>query len=242
MYDLFLTEVRTIIKSKYEEIDNKVTILLGQRLDYRKRGLFLSNNYDVRYSFSGRFSDLRIWRGEISDEQIQSLSRCEDVVLRGVVLDWDIGKYNGNEVSILEYENTELCKTYPLKNLAIFNHGISHDDIKLLCKAVGDGELPTFGKTNTDRMTLYKELSDLYTSAVDEVNCKVSEYTNAEKRSLLEILLQSRSEESISNVTISASLNVLDNGTVDILGIGDIYFWSGVIEVSGGKEFVNEYS
>ena len=242
MYDLFLTEVRTIIKSKYEEIDNKVTILLGQRLDYRKRGLFSSKNYDVRYSFSGRFSDLRIWRGEISDEQIQSLSRCEDVVLRGVVLDWDIGKYNGNEVSILEYENTELCKTYPLKNLAIFNHGISHDDIKLLCKAVGDGELPTFGKTNTDRMTLYKELSDLYTSAVDEVNCKVSEYTNAEKRSLLEILLQSRSEESTSNVTISASLNVLDNGTVDILGIGDIYFWSGVIEVSGGKEFVNEYS
>ena len=123
MYDLFLTEVRTIIKSKYEEIDNKVTILLGQRLDYRKRGLFSSKNYDVRYSFSGRFSDLRIWRGEISDEQIQSLSRCEDVVLRGVVLDWDIGKYNGNEVSVLEYENTELCKTYPLKNLAIFNHG-----------------------------------------------------------------------------------------------------------------------
>ena len=74
MYELFLTEVRTIIKSKYEEIDNKVTILLGQRLDYRKRGLFSSKNYDVRYSFSGRFSDLRIWRGEISDEKIQSLS------------------------------------------------------------------------------------------------------------------------------------------------------------------------
>ena len=70
------------------------------------------------------------------------------------------------------------------------------------------------------------------------------------ERSLLELLLQSKSEEKKKdeekNVTISASLNVVDNegenNRLDILGVGDIYFWSGVIEVSGGNEFVNEYT
>ena len=222
---------------------------MGQKLDYRNRGLFSSKNYDVRNSFSGRYSDLRIWKGEISEEQIQSLSNCENVVSRGVVLDWDIGKYNGNEVSVLEYENSKLCQPSPLTKMAIFNHGISHDDVKLLCKAVGDGELPTFGKNNSERNRIYEELSLMYESAVDEVKCKVSEYTNAEKRNFLELLLEAKSEarkKNNDNVTISTSLNVLDKeenkDTIDILGIGDLYFWSGVIEVSGGNEFVNEYT
>jgi hypothetical protein len=247
---MLISETKTIIKSKYEEIDDKVTILLGQKLDYRNRGLFSSKTYDVQNSFSGRYSDLRIWKGEISEEQIQRLSNCENVVSRGVILDWDIGKYNGNEVNVLEYKNPELCKAYPLKNMAIFNHGISHNDIKLLCNTVGDGQLPTFGKSNEDRSKIYKEISELYEGVVDEVECKVSEYTNVEKRSLLELLLKSKLEEEKNdeenNVTVSASLNVLDsddeNNTLDILGVGDIYFWSGVIEVSGGNEFVNEYT
>ena len=245
--DWFL-ETKTIIKSKYEEIDDKVTILLGQKLDYRNRGLFSAQSYDVRSSFSGRYSDLRIWKGEISGEQIQSIANCEDVVSRGVVLDWDIGKYNGNGVSILEYKNSALCQSNPLKTLAIFNHGISHPDLKLLCKALGDGQLPTFGENNSDRSRIYKELSDLYESAVDEVNCKVSEYTNAEKRALLEYLLQSKSQKNqTKDVNISTSLNVLDDNEtddaiLDILGVNDTYFWSGIIEVSAGNEFVNEYN
>ena len=231
----FIPETKRIIKSKYEEIDDKVTILLGQKLDYRNRGLFSAKTYDVRYSFSGRYSDLRIWRGEINEEEIRRLSSCEDVALRGVVLDWDIGKYNGNEVSVLEYDNSKLCKSYP--NIAIFNHGISHNDMKLLCKTVGDGHLPTFGQNNSDRSKIYRQLSELYESAVDEVKCKVSEYTNAEKRSLLEFLIQSKIEqerEDNENLNISTSINVLENyenDTLDILGVGDTYFWSGVIEV-----------
>ena len=202
----------------------------------------------MRNSFSGRYSDLRIWKGEISEEQIQSLSNCEDVVTRGVVLDWDIGKYNGNDVSILEYKNSALCESNPLKNLAIFNHGITHPHLKLLCKALGDGQLPTFGKNNSERSRIYKELSDLYETAVEEVKCKVSEYTNAEKRALLEFLLQSKSQKNqTKDVNISASLNVLDDSENDDnilenLGVNDTYFWSGVIEVSGGSEFVNEYT
>ena len=218
---------------------------MGQKLDYRNRGLFSPQNYDARYSFSGRYSDLRIWRGKISEEQIKSLSNCEEIVPRGVVLDWDIGKYNGNEVSIIEYQIFELCKSLPLSKMAIFNHGISHDEVKLLCQTVGDGRLPTFGKSNNERRKMYEELSSLYESAVDKVTCKVSEYTNAEKRNYIQLLLDASSKNTNKNVTLSASLNVMDeteNDTSNILAIGDLYFWSGVIEVSGGNEFVNEYS
>ena len=169
---MLISETKTIIKSKYEQIDDKVTILLGQKLDYRNRGLFSSKTHDERNSFSGRYSDLRIWKGEISEEQIESLSKCENIVSRGVILDWDIGKYNGNEVNVLEYKNSELCKAYPLKNMAILNHGISHNDIKLLCKTVGDGQLPTFGKSNEDRSNIYKEISELY----ENLSLKISEF------------------------------------------------------------------
>ena len=223
--------------------------MLGQKLDYRNRKE--PRDYDVINSFAGRYSDLTIWRGQVSEEQIKSLANCEDVITRGIVLDWNIDKYNGNEVDVLEYESSELCKSFPLKSIAIFNHGISHDEIKLICKAVGDGKLPTFGESNNERDQLYKELSELYESAVDKVTCRVSEYTNAEKRNLLRLLaekLRTETEalgEKGDNITISASLNVFgkeDNDSFDILGVGDIYFWSGIIEVSGGNEFVNEYS
>ena len=48
--------------------------------------------------------------------------------------------------------------------------------------------------------------------------------------------------QKIINCTFYEVLDKEENKTVDILGIGDLYFWSGVIEVSGGNEFVNEYS
>ena len=104
---LYFAETKTIIKSKYEQIDDQVTILLGQKLNYQKRK-DQQRSYDVTNSFAGRYASLTIWRGQISEEQIEKMANCEEIISRGIVLDWDIGKYNGNDVDVLEYQSSKL--------------------------------------------------------------------------------------------------------------------------------------
>ena len=53
-------------------------------------------------SFCGRYSDVTMWKGELTEEAMTSLANCERIVTRGVVFDWSIGNYDGNEVDVIQ--------------------------------------------------------------------------------------------------------------------------------------------
>lgn len=85
-------------KKTFVEIPRSSRLVLGQKRD--SSGLA----FDASQSFSGRVADLSLWRGELVQDEIQSLARCERISTRGIVLDWEVDDYERSDVRVEEVQ------------------------------------------------------------------------------------------------------------------------------------------
>ena len=76
------SEMKTIIKSSYEPLPRDINVLLGQKIDNSK------NEFIPEESFCGRYAEVTLYRGELSEESIRSLANCETIINRGQLVDW----------------------------------------------------------------------------------------------------------------------------------------------------------
>ena len=167
-------EMKTVIKSNYEEIPRYVDLILGQR--YRND----KSDFIPEESFSGRYAELMIYKEALSEDSIQSLSNCEVIINRNMVVDWFISSYEPyGAVSIEDVAKPNLCRKSPLANHALFNHGATHDYVKFICEKLG-GQLPTLGKNSSERQSIYQSLKRIFGSSASNSNCVVSEDLNTD--------------------------------------------------------------
>ena len=208
--------MKTIIKSNYIDIPRYVTVKLGQKIVKRSSDLIPEE------SFSGRYADVNMYRGELSENSIRSLSNCETIVNRGLLIDWFVSSYElVGDVQIEDVARSSICK----KNsaIAIFNHGLTHDQAKFICEKLG-GQLPTFGNSSNQRRDKYRELKDLFIKSVTNTSCIVSENTNTD-------------EAKNKDVTLSVEISVEDMTQ-------DVFFWTGITQdsIDDKEVFINEYT
>ena len=212
-----ISEMKTIIKSNYEEIPRYNNLVLGQK--YHR----LSNTPHIQEeSFSGRLADVVIFRDGLSQESIRLLSNCDTIINRKIILEWFVSSYDIiGDVIIEDVAKSSLCAKESVSDVAIFNHGTSHDYVKFICDKLG-GQLPTFGANVSERLDTYQELKNSYTDNVSNLTCLVSESMNTDKG---------------RDVTISTQLNILDEAP-------EVFFWTGIIEdTENDREvFINEYT
>ena len=205
--------MKTIIKSNYEEIPRFVTVKLGQKIYKNTRSELTDEE-----SFSGRYADVNIFRNVLSEDDIKSLSKCDVIANRGMLLDWFISSYETvGDVQFEDVARSTLCKR-PTP-VAIFNHGLKHDNAKFVCSKLG-GELPTFGNSSSTRRSEYEDLKKLFVGSVSKTTCLVSENMNTDNKNNRE-------------ATLTTTINVEDNTK-------DLYIWTGVTEED--DIFVNEYT
>ena len=91
---------------------------------------------------------------------------------------------------------SSLCKKQ--KSVAVFNHGLSHDENKFMCGKLG-GKLPTFGNTSLTRKKEYEELKDLFLNEVTNTTCLVSEDINTDRDVSLSTSINVENENTIGN-------------------------------------------
>ena len=95
--------------------------------------------------FSGRLADVAIYREALSFDSIKSLANCESISSRNLILDWFISSYQlKGDINVEDKSKSSFCKKNTLSDLALFNHGATHDYIKFMCEKLG-GQLPTLG-------------------------------------------------------------------------------------------------
>ena len=107
---------RIVSKRSFVEIPRRSRMVLGQRGSPN-----LLSKPEAESSFSGRISELALWREELVPEEIQRMarrdrhanfkktfavrffsSRCESISTRGVVLNWDVDDYERSQVIVEE--------------------------------------------------------------------------------------------------------------------------------------------
>lgn len=96
------TEANTVIKSSNVAFPSVLNVTLGQAL-----------SEEATASFSGRIADFGLWQGQLSQETIKSLANCEEVVNRGLLVDFDVDGWNRSQVSI-SFSSPILLLTFPL--------------------------------------------------------------------------------------------------------------------------------
>ena len=158
---------RIVPKSSFTEIDRGASLILGQRLDNSRV------EYDDEESFSGRYSEVELWRGELVTEEIKDLSNCRPVSTRGLLIEWNINAYDGSEVQRDEIELRQLCKDDKLRGRALFNQGAPYEHYRFICDKF-EGQLPTF-ESKRDRREQYKEIAALFEENFKNVSCQLNE-------------------------------------------------------------------
>ena len=134
------TELKTVIKSSYVALGPSFKLLLGQKLDSKKSDSKLKSGIDEfssDKSFSGRFTDVNMFRGILDDTSIENFANCRPVNGRSVIVDWNVNAFDGNEIDVEDLSTDELCSTKPAKQTAVFNHGTSHAQLRLACEKLG---------------------------------------------------------------------------------------------------------
>ena len=171
-------EMKTIIKSNYEDIPRFVTVVLGQRLENGRAGSISEE------SCSGRFADFTIYKGEVSSEDVKLMANCENLSAKSLILEWFVSSYEFvGDVTIEDVPKSSFCKEPALLNNAVFNHGLSHDYAKFVCQKLG-GELPTFEEDLSDRRRIYNDLKDSLLGPFPNFTCTVSEDSNTDGRDM----------------------------------------------------------
>ncbi|XP_059086853.1 uncharacterized protein LOC131883401 isoform X1 [Tigriopus californicus] len=167
----FIREVTKVVpKSSFVEIAQGATLLLGQKQDNSRK------EYDVERSFSGRYADLSFWRGQLVSEEIKALANCKSASNRGIIVDWDVSKYefDSNHVSVETYKNNDQpCSKANLHGRALFNYGAPRDNFKFLCDKL-DGQLPVF-KTQEERTKKYQAIKGLFLNTFDNFTCLLTD-------------------------------------------------------------------
>lgn len=120
----FFSVTRIVPKSTFIEIDRGARLILGQRQDSTRL------DFDPERSFSGRYTEVMLWRGELVLEEIKSLSNCKRVSTKGIILDWNINAFDGSQVDVEEVDLHDLCKPGSLRGKALFNIGASFDEFR----------------------------------------------------------------------------------------------------------------
>ena len=88
---------------------------------------------------------MAIYREALSFDSIKSLANCESISSRNLILDWFISSYQlKGDINVEDKSKSSFCKKNTLSDLALFNHGATHDYIKFMCEKLG-GQLPTLG-------------------------------------------------------------------------------------------------
>ena len=88
---------------------------------------------------------MTIYREALSFESIKSLANCESLSSRNLIIDWFISSYQlKGDINVEDKSKSSFCKKNTLSDLALFNHGATHDYIKFMCDKLG-GQLPTLG-------------------------------------------------------------------------------------------------
>ena len=88
---------------------------------------------------------MTIYREALSFDSIKSLANCESISSRNLILDWFISSYQlKGDINVEDKSKSSFCKKNTLSDLALFNHGATHDYIKFMCDKLG-GQLPTLG-------------------------------------------------------------------------------------------------
>ena len=209
--------MKTIIKSNYEPIPRYVSVVLGQRLENGRVGTLPEE------SFSGRFADFTIYRGQLDLEDVQKLANCQKLNEPSLILDWFVSSYQlVGDVRIEDLPKSSFCPaqdTTLATDTAIFNHGISHDYAKFVCQKLG-GQLPTLGRNLTEKQSLYNSLKDKLLDTVSNFTCTVSEDSNTDGRN--------------TDVTVSIAISVEEPK--------EVYFWTGITEDPDTEVYLNEYT
>ncbi len=109
-------------------IDKTFKLILGQKLE-----TFSETSFSADKSFSGRFTDVVIYRGALDEDSIESFSKCRLPNGRNVVVvDWNVNAFDGNEIDVEDVSSDVLCATDRTGQMAIFNHGASHSQVHLV--------------------------------------------------------------------------------------------------------------
>jgi hypothetical protein len=107
----------------------------------------LRSSADVEYSadksFSGRFTEVNMYRGVIADTAVDNFSKCRPYTGQSVVVDWNVNAFDGNEIDVEDVSNDVLCASKILEQKAVFNHGTSHNQVHLACEKLGGVRLGT---------------------------------------------------------------------------------------------------
>lgn len=110
-------------ESDYVTIARGAEIILGQKqMPYIGR----PEEFDAKQSFSGRVSQLFLWRGEIVAEEVRSLSKCKVISREGIVIDWRMSdfRFGSDGVDVVQVEPAyKLCSPDPAIGVALFNIG-----------------------------------------------------------------------------------------------------------------------
>ena len=139
------------------------TLILGQKLDNSRLG------FEAKESFSGRFTHLSFWREELILEEVRRLSKCKDVSHNGMLIDWNVNAYEGQEVDVEEVRDP--CAEDRVRGRALFGQGSDFDTYKFICDKL-NGQFPTFS-SKRDREKQYDEFERLFDANVRNVTCQL---------------------------------------------------------------------
>ena len=65
--------------------------------------------YSSDKSFSGRFTDVNMYRGVLDDTSLENFSKCRSLNGRSVIVDWNVNAFDGNEIDVEDVSNDVLC-------------------------------------------------------------------------------------------------------------------------------------
>ena len=147
------------------------TFLVGQEQD------ILNGAFNENQAFSGNVTQIEMWKGVLSSQNILRISECEvESVAVNKVISWDnVGSewsISGN-VYLEDIPSSLMCeKNNPYHNKMLIMHKSSYDNVRLSCDQVG-GQLPVINKNTLvpaeERKT--NELMKNFTTEWEYNNC-----------------------------------------------------------------------
>ena len=102
-------------------------MVLGQEQDSVFGGLF-----DASQAFSGKLTQVEIWDIELPAEDIQNLANCniETVKESNQLVSWISAKWEINNVTIVDEELGELCKSNPIMDQVVFIRLVDYIEVE----------------------------------------------------------------------------------------------------------------
>ena len=79
-----------------------------------------------------------MYRGVLDETSVENFSKCRSLNGRSVIVDWNVNAFDGNEIDVEEVSSNDiLCASPGPEQKAVFNHGMSHNQVHLACQKLG---------------------------------------------------------------------------------------------------------